>query len=109
MASKSLNADGFVSFGDFGADVVSRVVFQIRDDGILSTSAVPKGRVRGLADAELKALPYVNRNDPDTQIAAGTAITAEGIYEVDSTGLETGLDNNWTSGAGSVHYQHVAG
>jgi hypothetical protein len=107
-ASKKLNATAKISLGDASQYSVGRIVFQIVDDGSMSTSAVVKARVLGLADAELIAVPYTNRATGAT-VAASTAITAEGLYEVDAAGVEIVLDNTYTSGAGTVHYVPVAG
>jgi hypothetical protein len=108
MPSKTLNADAVVSLGTGHESGRSVIVFQIRDDGSMSTSAVVKARIPGLADAELIAVPYTNRGT-GAAVAASTAITAEGLFEVDATGVEIVLDNNWTSGAGSVHYVPLIG
>ena len=108
MPSKTLNADEVVSLGTGHDGGRSVIVFQIRDDGSMSTSAVVKARVPGLASTEWIAVPYTNRGT-GAAVAASTAITAEGLFEVDATGVEIGLDNNWTSGAGSVHYVPLIG
>lgn len=107
-AYKTLNATAKVSLGDASPRAVGRIVFQIRDDGSMSTSLVVKAKVPGLAEAELISVPYTNRGT-GAIIAAGTAITTEILAEVDATGVEIVLDNTYTSGAGSVHYVPVEG
>lgn len=107
-ASKKIRATEKVSLGDGSTQNVSRLVFQIVDDGSLNTSMVVKARILGLPDSELTAIPYTNRGTGST-IAASTAITAEGIYEVDATGVEIVLDNTLTAGTGTVYYQPVVG
>lgn len=111
MPSKTLNVTEVVSLGDASIHGVSRIVFQIRDDGSMSTSAVLKARVNvlpALASTELISVPYTNRGT-GASVAAGTAITAEGLFEVDATGVEIVLDNTFTSGKSSVHYLPVEG
>lgn len=107
-ASKTLNSTAKVSLGDASHGTTGKMVFQIVDDGSMSISLVVKARVLGLADSELIAVPYINRGTGAT-VAASTAITAEGIFEVDATGVEVVLDNTNTSGAASVYYQPVLG
>jgi hypothetical protein len=107
MASKPLNTTAVISLGDASVRSVSRIVFQVRDDGSMSTSFVVKARVWGLG-SETIAVPYTNRGT-GAAVAASTAITAEGLFEVDATGVEIVLDNTYTSGAGSVHYVPVEG
>lgn len=107
LMKRSLNATEVVKLGTGHESSVSRIVFQVVDDGSMSTSAVVKGRIQGITD-ELIALPYVNRGT-GASVAASTAITAEGLYEVDATGIEVVLDNTYASGAGSVYIVPVAG
>lgn len=107
-ATKPLNETAVIALGDGSNRAVSRIVFQVRDDGSMSTSFVVKAKVRGLAATELIAVPYTNRGT-GAAVAASTAITAEGLFEVDATGVEIFLDNTYTSGKGSVHYVPVEG
>lgn len=106
--SKKIKATEKISLGTGADGAVSRIVFQVVDDGSLSTSMVVKGRVLGQPDAELLSIPYTNRASGAT-VAAGTAITAEGMWEADATGIEVVLDNTFTSGAGTVYFQPVVG
>lgn len=108
MASKKIHATEKISLGDASTQSVGRIVFKIRDDSSLSTSMVVKARILGEADAELVSVPYTDRSS-NTALAAGTAITAAGLYEVDATGVEIVLDNTYTSGSGTVVYQPVVG
>lgn len=112
IASKAISATEKIAICA-GGDTVRRVVFQIVDTGSLSTSMVVKARMKvfqttGINDTELTAVPYVNRGTGAT-VAASTAITGEGIFEVDATGVEIVLDNTFTSGAGTLYYQPVDG
>jgi hypothetical protein len=54
---------------------------------LTSGSCIPQARVTGSGATPVN-IPYVNRNAPGTTIAAGTAITASGIYEFDSSGVD---------------------
>lgn len=87
-----------IPFGDASPVLVGRIVFQVVNTSSLSTSGVLKARVPGATTSV--DVPYYNRNAETTLIAAGTAITSAGIYEVNAAGVEIFFDNTYTSGAG---------
>lgn len=106
MASRKTLATAQINLGAAPEGRVGKVAFQIVDDGALVVSIVPKIRMPGLG-TELVAIPYTKRSD-GTEVAASTAITGEGAFEVESNGFEVVLDTTLTSGAGTVHYLGVA-
>lgn len=103
-----INASANFVLGDASPHSVGRIVFQVVEVSAISTSFVVKARVPGLADTELIAVPYTNRGT-GAAVAASTAITAEGLFEVDATGVEIVLVNTYTSGKANVTYFPVAG
>ena len=96
------------SLGDASGSYVGRIVFQIVGGGTFSFT--PKARLRGasIANGSLVSVPYTNRGT-GASVAAGTAITAAGLYEVDATGVEVTLDGSYTSGACAVYPQPLEG
>lgn len=110
MEAKKLTATGVIGLGDASPAIVGRQVFQVVDGGSWSGSIVVKARIAGgsksapaLTNSNNVSVPYINRNDTATLIAAGTAITSAGIYEVESTGVEIYLDYTHTGGTGLVY------
>lgn len=104
----ALDADEYLTLEEQHGEYVHRFVFQVVDDGAMVNSFTVNARIKGLATAELITVPYTNRAT-GASVAAGTAIAAEGLFEVDATGVEIVLNNNYTSGAGTVHYYDVTG
>lgn len=86
--------------GDNSQYYVSRVVFQVKGAGTFSFT--PQIKVRHsdgfLVAADLTNVSYTNRASV-APVAAGTAITVAGIYEVDGAGVEVWLSGSYTSGA----------
>lgn len=86
--------------GDASTYTVGRVPFQVKGAG--TYSFVPAIKVRNsqgqLVAADLQNVFYTNRLTGAT-VTAGTAITAAGIYEVDTTGVEVWITGSYTSGA----------
>lgn len=99
------------SLGNASDRDVSTIVFQTV--GLSGTcSVVPKIRIAGsgaTGTTLLVAVPYINRAAPTTVIAAGTAITTDGIYQVDSSGSELVLDATVSSGSAVVRFWPLAG
>lgn len=79
-----------------GGPEVSCVVFQITGT-LTSVSMVPKVWANGLTSAAKTAIEYVNLVTGVT-VAAGTAITAAGLYAIRATGMVVALDMTYTSG-----------
>lgn len=110
MYQKRLEATGKVSLGMPSIGVVGCHVIQVvADGGGWSGSAVVKIRVGGpiptggapIPDASLATVPYYNVATK-AKVAAGTAITAAGIYAIEAPGLEVVLDYTHTSGGATV-------
>lgn len=89
---RKINLDGNVTKklteGGDGVSVVRRAVFQVKGNG-WTGSFVLKQVLAGsdLAAADYKNVPYTNRTT-SASVAAGTAINADGIYEVDANGVD---------------------
>lgn len=77
-------ADTSLNLGNASGQAVGRIVAHIV---VTSGAATPTARGTGSAQTPVN-IPYINRNNPGTTIAAGTTITATGIYEFDSTGVD---------------------
>jgi len=93
MQILNITATGVYALGDAGTGTVTRqIVHVVINSGTLS--ATFEGRLvgSGLAAGEYKQRSYVNTNDASTIIAGATAITAEGIYDIDCTGVELFLN-----------------
>lgn len=64
-------------------------------------SVIPKIRKPGDGATNLIAIPYTNLNT-DVTAAAGTAITADGAYQITATGPENILDATVSSGTATI-------
>lgn len=73
-----------------------------------SCSVIPKIRKPGDGTSNLVAIPYTNVNTGLT-VAAGTAITADGAYEITATGPENILDATVSSGTATIVWWIVEG
>ena len=114
MFQKTLNATAKVSLGIAHPDIAGSTSFQIYTPSAASYSAVPKIRMGGqltntdgssgsVPDAALKSVRYWNMGT-STLVAAGTAITADGVFVVNlPAGVELVLDNTYTSGDARVY------
>lgn len=73
-----------------------------------SCSVIPKIRKPGAGTSNLIAVPYTNVNTGLT-VAAGTAITADGAYQIEATGPENLLDATVSSGTAIIDWWIVEG
>lgn len=73
-----------------------------------SCSVIPKIRKPGDGTSNLIAVPYTNVNTEVT-VAAGTAITADGAYQITATGPENILDATVSSGTATIVWWIVEG
>lgn len=73
-----------------------------------SCSVIPKIRKPGDGTSNLIAVPYTNVNTGLT-VAAGTAITADGAYEITATGPENILDATVSAGTATISWWTVEG
>ena len=82
-----------VVLGNAGPGVASKWVLQVTAIVAVGTAAI-KGRLTdsGVADAGGVALAYRNVGT-NTDVAAGTALSAAGIYEVPADGLDVILEH----------------
>ena len=96
--------------GDAAAYTVGRVRFQIKGAG--TYSLVPQILIKGtgttLSSADAQNTYYTNVLT-NASVAAGTAITAAGIYEVDATGMLVYVSGSYTSGACILATQNLIG
>lgn len=104
---QSDTADTF-DIGDGAAHSVSSFVFQIEGAGGWDGEITVKGRVRG-SSLSWQTLPVQNiRTLAD--VAAGTALTADGIYAVRADGLELQIVHAAiTTGSVSVAVEPLVG
>lgn len=89
-----------------GADTVTSMVFQIT--GTWTGNLVPEVRVVGLAQANSQPVIYTNYLTGAT-VAAGTAITANGIYAVKCGGVTVSFVSTSMTGAAVVTRMDVLG
>lgn len=73
-----------------------------------SCSVIPKIRKPGAGTSNLIAVPYTNVNTGLT-VAAGTAIAADGAYQIEATGPENILDATVSSGTALIDWWIVEG
>lgn len=73
-----------------------------------SCSVIPKIRKPGAGTSNMVAVPYTNVNTGLT-IAAGTAIVADGAYQIEATGPENILDATVSSGTALIDWWIVEG
>lgn len=103
MQLKQISATTQVLLGNADPNNAGQITF-ITSGMTANCKAIPKLRPEGTGTADLIAVPYTNLGT-GTSIAAGTAITADGAYQVSSAGPEVLLDATYTSGtAATVWY-----
>lgn len=115
MPQNTLNATAKVSLGTASPYLSGAIIFQVVIPSAASISAVPKVRAGGpfvqstgadggVPDAKLVGIRYWNVGT-STLVAAGTAITGEGVFVANlPPGAELVLDNTYVSGAANVYY-----
>lgn len=88
MSQVMILANGEVDIGG-GGDVVGSLVVQLT--GTWTGSVTPKARATGAAQASSVNVEYVNLAT-GASVAAGTAITANGLFAVKAGGLTVSLN-----------------
>lgn len=73
-----------------------------------SCSVIPKLRKPGAGTSNLVSVPYLNVSTNATA-TAGTAITADGVYQITATGPESLLDATVSSGTATIDWWIVEG
>lgn len=93
---------------DLGVAASGKLILDVVDAGAWSGTLKVAGRARGRGGATFSTyLPLVNLNT-GAAIAAGTGITAAGLYSVDISGLEVRVEHTWTAGSVSVYGEPVS-
>jgi hypothetical protein len=107
MKEVALLATGQYSLG--GNDLTAGSLITFKTVGLTGTcSVIPRVRRPGDGSTNMVAVPYTNVNS-DVTLAAGTAITADGVYQITATGPETVLDATVTSGTATVDWWIATG
>lgn len=103
----TLDTTATISLGDVGSETGGAWVLQFVPTGS-GGSIVFKQRVTGsgLTGANLQS-PIIYESDGETAIAAGTSVSAAGIYYVYSDGLDTFMDYTQSTGSLKVYYRLV--
>lgn len=96
-----------LSLGDVSETTVARVVVQVVGAG-WTGGLTPKARVKDGSAAPLVNVPYTNVGT-NAPVAAGAAISADGIYEIDAPGREVVLDHAWTAGSVTIYSRGLVG
>lgn len=92
-----------------GTDPGAGSLITFKTVGLTGTcSVIPKVRKPGDGTSNLIAIPYTNVNTGLT-VAAGTAITADGVYQIPATGPENILDATVSSGTATIVWWTVEG
>lgn len=92
-----------------GTDPGAGSLITFKTVGLTGTcSVIPKVRKPGDGTSNLVAIPYTNANTGLT-VAAGTAITADGVYQIPATGPENLLDATVSSGTATIVWWTVEG
>lgn len=102
----SSNKTETISVGDSSHGYVGSTVLQVEGSG-WTGQLVIQGRVRG-SGLTMKALPYQNLITL-ADVAAGTPITADGLYAVRADGLEIEIVHTRTAGAVSLAAKPLVG
>lgn len=105
MARKDSGTSETVLLGTADDNVVGRVMLQVVGSG-WTGGLTPMGRVDPAAP--LVNLPYRNHGT-NTPVAAGTAITADGLYDVDAPGMEVVLVHARTAGSVQIYPRPLRG
>lgn len=92
-----------------GTDPGAGSLITFKTVGLTGTcSVIPKIRKPGDGTSNLVTIPYTNVNTGLT-VAAGTAITADGVYQIPATGPENILDATVSSGTATIVWWTVEG
>jgi len=92
-----------------GTDPGAGSLITFKTVGLTGTcSVIPKVRKPGDGTSNLVTVPYTNVNTGLT-VAAGTAITADGAYQITATGPENILDATVSSGTATIVWWIVEG
>lgn len=87
-----------------GTDPSAGSTITFKTVGLTGTcSVIPKIRKPGDGATNLIAVPYTNLGT-DVTVAAGTAITADGLYQIPATGPENILDATVSSGTATISW-----
>jgi hypothetical protein len=106
MASVTITGNGETDLGA-GGDAVASLVFQVT--GTWTGNLTPKARAQGVAQASSVNVAYVNLAT-GADVAAGTAITANGLFAVKAGGLVVSLSMASFAGTSAVvEHNTVAG
>lgn len=104
-AQKIIRGNGDTSLGDTGPGVIGTIFFQVSNLG--AGTLTPKKRMQGTAIAHAAA---AYRNElTQTDVGAGTAITADGIYSIRSDNCDIVLTMASFAAVTTIDYAPLAG
>jgi hypothetical protein len=95
-----------IELGDAAAELISSGVLHVQGTA-WTGSITPKGAARRSGLAPL-ALPYQNLRTL-ADVAAGTPITADGLYAIRADGLELTLEHVWVAGSVQIGVSRCVG
>lgn len=85
----AISGTSFIPLGSTGTDETGVIVFQIV--GASSLACDVRARVQGSGETPINVAYYNVASNINTVVAAGTDITADGIYLVRAPGCEVGI------------------
>lgn len=100
----AITGTAFISLGSCGTDEAGVIVFEVISGAIAMDVQT---RVQGSGETPADNCYYNVRANPATVVAAGTDITAAGIYMVRAPGCEVGLKAS--SGSATVVVNRLRG
>ncbi len=106
----TVTATAAINTGDAGTGTANFAVVQVRDNGA-SFSLVLRKKLHAssVADGSANTTWYEDMSAGSTAVAAGTAITASGLYKVYLDLCDLILDVTVTSGTLLIELAHAAG
>ena len=104
----SLASSGSLFVADTGNGQTGMVTFQTSSGGA-AFSIFPQVAVAGSGVTPQSVAYYDLLADPRTKVAAGTAITGNGVYSVITPGLGLYFSNSSASASASVTWQALQG
>lgn len=108
-ATHEITANGNFKLGNASPSYVGRLAVQVDVDGTFDGSITVEARLMDADDAPWVEIAYFDLVTA-TDIAAGTAITADAVILIDASGLEIRLVNaTQTTGQADVYAQPLVG
>ena len=109
MMQRNSGATESIILGYGSTGVVSRWIVQVKGSGWTGTlTAKARAEQSGLASADWKNIPYTDRTTGNT-VVSGTAISADGLFEFDASGVDIILSHAWTAGTVTLYCHPVVG